>query len=350
MDAIFVCDRQYQHHAFSTSPASERLDRCLFYLDEIHTRGTDFKFPNEFRAAVTLGNGLTKDRLVQACMRMRKLGKGNGNDHISLTDILRWVYENTQQATWDGLHHWATQSLSFQQKISAFRNFDWNNYQQILTNIMMENLAKASLEAEILDLKTMYGHKKTFQTVYEIYSARYQYSNTGYSTEIHEAVSKRLLDYGGAKTLLTQLLDEEQQRELEREQEAEEERQQIRPIAAVPCEPILHHEIMNLCEMHDPILNLSRLPNVFCPITDAFIGTTFYRESQPGCWQENLWITTEFKRVIQTKGESLDPFLRPPRWILIYRNQHIIFLSPYEANELMDCLQYFYDKSPSKKL
>ncbi|CAF4349773.1 unnamed protein product [Rotaria sp. Silwood2] len=379
MDSIFVCDRQYQHHAFSTSPASERLDRCLFYLDEIHTRGTDFKFPNEFRAAVTLGNGLTKDRLVQACMRMRKLGKHhwlsfwsssevhhqiqtlkktsalnkekeNINDHISLTDILRWVYENTQQATWDGLHHWATQSLSFQQKISAFRNIDWNNYQQILTNIMMENLAKASLDAEILDLKTMYGHEKTFQTVYEIYSTRYQYSNTGYSTEIHEAVSKRLLDYGGSKKLLTQLLDEEQQRELEREQETEEERQQVRPIAAVPCEPILHHEVMNLCETQGPMLNLSHLPNVFCSIADAFIGTTFYRESQPGCWQENLWVTTEFKRVIQTKGESLDPFLRPPRWVLIYRNQHIIFLSPYEANELMDRLQYLYHKSPSDKL
>ncbi|CAF3467127.1 unnamed protein product [Rotaria sp. Silwood1] len=74
-DSIFVCDCQYQHHAFVTSPASERLDRCVFYLDEIHTRGTDFKFPNEFRAAVTLGNGLSKDRLVQSCMRMRKLGK-----------------------------------------------------------------------------------------------------------------------------------------------------------------------------------------------------------------------------------------------------------------------------------
>jgi hypothetical protein len=124
-DSIFVCDRQYQHHAFSTSPASERLDRCVFYMDEIHTRGTDFKFPNEYRAAVTLGNGLSKDHLVQACMRMRKLGKHHWlsfwssnevhqqilkmkknsillneketvDDRISLTDILRWVYENTQ--------------------------------------------------------------------------------------------------------------------------------------------------------------------------------------------------------------------------------------------------------------
>ena len=60
---IFVLDRFNRYHAFLTSPASELLDRCVFYLDEIHTRGTDFKFPNDFRAAVTLGDGLTKDRL-----------------------------------------------------------------------------------------------------------------------------------------------------------------------------------------------------------------------------------------------------------------------------------------------
>ncbi|CAF3595516.1 unnamed protein product [Rotaria sp. Silwood1] len=157
-DSIVVYDRQYHDYPFVTSPASERLDRCIFYLDEIHTRGTDLKFPRGFKAAVTLGNGLTKDRFVQACMRMRKLGHGHSltfwssyevhqqiqtlkikvliqnqeenNNFINLIDILRWVYENTQQSTWDGLHHWSTQSLSFQRKFFAFRYIDWNDDQQ----------------------------------------------------------------------------------------------------------------------------------------------------------------------------------------------------------------------------
>ena len=145
-DAIVVCDRQYHHYRFETSPASERLDHCVFYIDEIHTRGTDFKFPNGFKAAVTLGNGLTKDRFVQASMRMRKLGNGhsltfwssneihrqikglkqnlivkNLDDSIKLIDILRWVYDNTIQSIWNGLHHWATQSLNFQRKVAAFK-------------------------------------------------------------------------------------------------------------------------------------------------------------------------------------------------------------------------------------
>ena len=380
-DSIFVCDRQYQHHAFLTSPASERPDRCVFYLDEIHTRGTDFKFPNEFRAAVTLGNGLTKDRLVQACMRMRKLGEHHWlsfwssnevhqqirtmkkssispdqkekdtHDRITLTDILRWVYENTQQTTWDGLHLWATQSLSFQRKITAFQSMSWKEQGTSYTNTTMENIAKGCLEDEVLELKSMYGVSKTFQTVCDIYSARYKHSNIYSSFEIHEAVSKRLCKYGGSKKLLTQLLDEEQQRELEREQELEEERQQKRPPSVNPCEPQLHDEIKALCNMHGPMLNLSKLTSVFCPIADAFTGTTFYRECQPRCWQENLWITDEFKRVIQTRGESLDPFLRPARWTLIYRNEHIIFVSPFEANWLMGRLHDLYRKqSPGKLL
>jgi hypothetical protein len=127
-DSIVVCDREYHHHRFETSPASERLEHCVFYLDEIHTRGTDFKFPKGFQAAVTLGNGLTKDRFVQAGMRMRQLGNGHSltfwssnevhqqimtlkkqsssenqqektDKQICVIDILRWVYWNTVHST-----------------------------------------------------------------------------------------------------------------------------------------------------------------------------------------------------------------------------------------------------------
>ena len=41
------------------------FDRCIVYLDDAHTRGTDLKFPLNFRAMVTLGPNVTKDRLVQ---------------------------------------------------------------------------------------------------------------------------------------------------------------------------------------------------------------------------------------------------------------------------------------------
>ena len=359
-DEIFVCDRQCPRQAFVTSPASERLERCIFYLDEIHTRGTDFKFPNSFRAAVTLGTGLTKDRLVQACMRMRQLGKhhwlsfwssnevyqqiqtlkkNKNNDQINLTDILRWVYENTQQATWDGLHHWAAQSLSFQRKSVAFRDIQWNDRSNSYANLIMERLARECLENEVVDLKSMYGPEKSLRTISKIYRVR---ANSYLSNEIHQAVVERLDVFGGSKKRLAQLLDEEQQRELE--QEFEEERQPIRPPPVQPYEPVLHDEIRKLCDVQGPNLNFFHLPSAFSPLPNALRDTTFYQDCQPNGWQKILWVSVEFKRVAQTRGELLDSFLRPPRWIVIYRNQHIIFVSPYEANHLMGILY-----SPHKK-
>lgn len=49
----------------SRSPYSNQTDRCLAYFDELHTRGIDLRLPDRYRAATTLGPGLTKDRLVQ---------------------------------------------------------------------------------------------------------------------------------------------------------------------------------------------------------------------------------------------------------------------------------------------
>jgi hypothetical protein len=183
----------------------------------------------------------------------------------------------------------------------------------------------------------MYGAAKVLQTVLDIHSARYQQIDYQFSTEIRDAVLKRLHDYGGKKQRLSQLLDEEQQRELE--QELEEERQLARPPPVTPCKPILHEEIKRLCDNHGGIMDLARFLDVFRPLFYAFTDTTFFNDCQPDSWQKNLWVSTEFQRVILTKGESLNPFLRPPRWIVLYRNQQIIFVSAFEANWLIGCLQ-----------
>ena len=50
------------------SSLAQQLDRCVIYLDDAHARGTDLKLPAGFRAAVTLGPKVTKDRLVQGIL------------------------------------------------------------------------------------------------------------------------------------------------------------------------------------------------------------------------------------------------------------------------------------------
>jgi hypothetical protein len=76
------------------SPFADDLTKCLVYLDEAHTRGTDLKFPLDARGALTVGQGQSKDHTVQgvcppffisdvivltlglksAAMRLRQLG------------------------------------------------------------------------------------------------------------------------------------------------------------------------------------------------------------------------------------------------------------------------------------
>ena len=64
-DELRVLTRNGTVQPLSSSPLLQQLDRCVAYLDDVHTRGTDIQFPRGFRAAVTLGTKLTKDRLTQ---------------------------------------------------------------------------------------------------------------------------------------------------------------------------------------------------------------------------------------------------------------------------------------------
>jgi hypothetical protein len=64
-DEIRVVARDGRIQPFVSSLYKKQLGKTLVYLDEAHTRGTDFKFPEESRAVVTLGPKMTKDKLVQ---------------------------------------------------------------------------------------------------------------------------------------------------------------------------------------------------------------------------------------------------------------------------------------------
>src|SRR6267154_206500 len=64
-DELVVVSRDGAVEPLVSSPFAQQLDQCVLYLDDAHTRGTDVKLPSGFRAAVTLGPKVTKDRLVQ---------------------------------------------------------------------------------------------------------------------------------------------------------------------------------------------------------------------------------------------------------------------------------------------
>jgi hypothetical protein len=64
-DEPMVLDRSNMITPLRISPLSGKLEGCLIYMDEVHTRGIDLAIPIGARAAVTLGPRLVKDRLTQ---------------------------------------------------------------------------------------------------------------------------------------------------------------------------------------------------------------------------------------------------------------------------------------------
>jgi len=64
-DQLTVLSRDGTIEPFVSSPLRQTIWKCIVYLDDAHTRGTDLKLPPNSRAAVTLGPKVTKDRLVQ---------------------------------------------------------------------------------------------------------------------------------------------------------------------------------------------------------------------------------------------------------------------------------------------
>lgn len=149
---------------FRTSPYAEQMDACIIFLNEAHTRGANLHLPDTYRAAVTLGANLTKDRVVQgeslaaiclsmsilrivpAGMRMRKLGKGQSvlfcvpeeiqirireccrqsghrtsqlqggcdSDDITVLDVLLWSINETHQDLRKSMPLWASQGQRYE--------------------------------------------------------------------------------------------------------------------------------------------------------------------------------------------------------------------------------------------
>ena len=163
--------------------------------------------------------------------------------------------------------------------MNAFQTIQWNNHLQTFTEKMMQDLVNKCTEPEVIELKRMHGAAKVFETIEKIYIQRYQYCKYHVSSDIHNVVLERLHKYSGTKQRLSQLLDEEHQRELEHE--LEEERQVAEATPVQPCSPKLHEGIKQLCNPNNKTMDFRRLSNVFWRLHCAFMNTTFFNDCQP---------------------------------------------------------------------
>lgn len=249
-DVLMTIDRNDLITEFDNSVYRDKLDRCVVYLDDVHTRGTDLKFPNEWRACVTLSGEITRDKTVQACMRMRLLGKGHrisfwaafeadmrirdicqiGENKPTNKDVIQFICTNSKRFEEENTIHWASAGYNYAKKIVAHKlneNDILVNDQQAPLRYMYDQI----VDNEFITLNDCYGGKEN-APVTQIVNARFMKLNEMFVqarnpdaalfvARTRNKVDQKLVQNAADLKRYTQSLDEEQEKELEHEMEEE---------------------------------------------------------------------------------------------------------------------------------
>ncbi|KAG9309918.1 hypothetical protein JVU11DRAFT_9950 [Chiua virens] len=265
-DELMVLTQEGTTLPLLSSPLSQTLDRCVVYLDHAHTRGTDLKFPNGSRAAVTLGPKVTKDNLVQGCMRMRKLGHGHSVMFFAPPDVDRTIRAVTGK------------------KDPAIQ----------VTTADVLSLSNAWLQPEGKSLVELYGP-----------------SNTDDSSSTLSALDpgiRQRCEALGVLSFPSAQLDEEQEREVNRERERE--REVELPPEAEPAEHSIHPDVETFVKtgIIPPLHSGSAFQPVFTSLKKSTAAT---RDAD--VWSPFILATTDFCRTIKPESThgTMDQYLRP---------------------------------------
>ncbi|KAF9695776.1 hypothetical protein EKO04_006190 [Ascochyta lentis] len=340
-EELSVLDVSGRIESFQTSPFAKQLDRCLVYLDEAHTRGTDLKLPRDYRAAVTLGANLTKDRLVQACMRLRKLGKGQSvvfmvpeeirtkicermqkqpSTPITVIDVLCWSIGETWLDLSRSMPLWAVQGRRYEEHKHLL-----NGAETTLSQ------AQAFLEEEAQSIEDRYK---------PVTNTANQFAGWDLNNPCIMQLKSRCLEFG-AVGISSATLQEEQERELS--PEIEEERQIERPPKMAAEKHQLHPDLTHLARTGE----LPDSSSACEPAFQALRSTSAAKHCDLAQLPKQLLVSKDFMRTVEipsgsTKADFVsDSYQRPVQWILSVANQtypdaieRLIVLSPYEANQL----------------
>ncbi|KAK3305905.1 uncharacterized protein B0T15DRAFT_556437 [Chaetomium strumarium] len=360
-DELSVLTRNGIVESLLASPFATQTDRCLVFLDQAHTRGTDLRLPDSYRAAATLGPGVTKDTLVQACMRMRKLGQGQSvtfcissemkkrirklanveeSRKLTVSDVLVSAIAESWEDAYRSLPLWATQGIRHQ-----YQEIVWSRVDR--TGELTVEDVEEYLENEAQTLKQRYD------PLAEASGGNSQSVSARLRAALkldarHEQVTRirdKCVEFGLANLDAMGNLQEEQERELA--PEAESERQIQRP---PPQEPAVHR-------LHADVRAFA-LSGVFNPQSPAFLPAFQSLETTSAAalfklplanFPSELLVTADFARTVSaefdTRGSSYsDAYQRPVQWLLTQSSpaarygMHMVIVSPWEANELKGLL------------
>ncbi|KAJ6561074.1 hypothetical protein DFH09DRAFT_1035925 [Mycena vulgaris] len=338
-DEIRVVSRDGRAQPFASSLYKTQLQKTLVYLDEAHTRGTDFKFPAGSRAVVTLGPKLTKDKLVQGCMRMRRLGKDHSvlfftsaeiwskiktatqAQDLDSSHVLLWTIQETCTQIRDNGSLWANQGRNFDARRTALEEYP--------TRRPYPSLVAALQEREARSLKELYGDDNP--------ESRNE-SEAPKLSPLQIEIDKKCEEFGIVSS--HNALSEEQERELAHEKEDERELERI-----AGAKPLDHRDDDLRSFINTGVI---RQPNSFISLEDCLANTSWISLLPQGTIfrGNNLRATKDFRDTVVLPADparSMDSYLRPVQWILsssMAGSDVLVLISPYEANEWLPLIRH----------
>lgn len=355
-DELSVVDRDGRVDALRSSSFFTRLDTCLIFLDEAHTRGIDLVLPTSYRAAVTLGAGLTKDRLVQACMRMRKLGKGqtvvfcispeiqtkivdcktaltDKAAGIAVADVILWSIAEMHTEVRRSMPLWARQGERYVRQEQLWQQVRHEG-RTTLTKDHAEEFQE--VEAQAIDDRYHPRHAQRLPTSHPASS----------SNSCLQRIYERCEKFDDLQ-FNSSTLQEEQERELS--PEVEQERQIQRAAPAKPLSHSMHRDVKMFADSGTFIADSEAYMPAFHALQDSSAAKTFPIAQLVG--DGKLFVTADFaKTVEQTGGASYssDGFQRSVQWLLTSRMkgvpkivERILIISEWEANELYPSMRHY---------
>ncbi|KAJ4244210.1 hypothetical protein NW762_014592 [Fusarium torreyae] len=344
-DEIVVMDKSGKVEELQTSPFADQIDQCLVFLDEGHTRGTDLRLPTNYQAAVTLGSHLTKDRLVQACMRMRKLGRGqsvvffvpreieqkirvpqakdpSSSTDITVADVICWAITETCTDLRKAVPLWLRQGLRFTEQQAR-----WEVLKIQTGGASRLEYVKQFMEDEAQSLDKRYRPHQANSDIFSMIKRIDPHTTTAFES--------RCVEFG-LDELQDSSINEEQERELS--PELEQELQAVMPPQAKPAEHQVHPGLKEF------ILSGVYPKPSFQPAFSSLATTSAAQHLDVSAFPSNVVVTHDFAQTVdEVLGhvEFSDSFQKPVRWILsVQRNPSIlVIVSPYEVQQLLPAIE-----------
>lgn len=369
-DEIMVMRLTGSTEKLRTSPFADRLDVCIVFLDEAHTRGVDLKLPSHYRAAVILGTGLTRDKLVQgksisvigrahvltltttACMRMRRLGSGGQSltlfvppeiqskicesdaypvkcsADIKPAHIYKWAWKETAVDLGRNFPIWANQGYRYHDHQAL-----WD--QEDLDSMTNEGAARF-LEQESLSLEQRYRPRSVNYT--ERANQELRQDDTNWAKKIRERLGKVNTDFSVGT------FQEEQERELA--PEAEEQKQIEGPEPAKVAGHGLHRDLRKFVLSGTIVAD----SDAFVPAFQSLRGTTAADYINLQELPKQILVTRDFANTAESRASTIkarglfvsDAFQRPVQWILSSQPVSwdvVVVISPFEAQRLLPIIR-----------